>query len=297
MTALEPTLFASWLQSLLQARSLAMALWAGLAVLTLALLILMRTRWGQVKPLSKCVALSIYAHILFFGYAYGTHLFFARSRQPQDAVVKLQFVDDTQSQEQPNSQEWDRFAVDAPEAIQKTTLGRGRAEDGGVVERTELPGQPVTVNGQANVSFGSEKDPQAQPSVPRQWLAQRIRRPGEPAADLESPSVQPPVEVKPAGPIGQQLQRMAVRPDNPAAGPTGQKPQVPGEVVDVQSRMQRVAEQPLSRDAAAAAAGEADALKKAGAAAIFPPGTVISTAAQDLIRQLCAERGYADAAE
>ncbi|NNF78809.1 MAG: methylmalonyl-CoA mutase, partial [Rhizobiales bacterium] len=40
-----------------------------------------------------------------------------------------------------------------------------------------------------------------------------------------------------------------------------------------------------------------DALKKAGAAAIFPPGTVISEAAQDLIRQLSAERGYADAAE
>ena len=40
-----------------------------------------------------------------------------------------------------------------------------------------------------------------------------------------------------------------------------------------------------------------DALKQAGAAAIFPPGTVISSAAQDLIRQLSAERGYADAAE
>lgn len=40
-----------------------------------------------------------------------------------------------------------------------------------------------------------------------------------------------------------------------------------------------------------------DALKQAGAAAIFPPGTVISTAAQDLIRQLSTARGYADAAE
>ncbi|MEM7429810.1 MAG: methylmalonyl-CoA mutase [Pseudomonadota bacterium] len=40
-----------------------------------------------------------------------------------------------------------------------------------------------------------------------------------------------------------------------------------------------------------------DALTEAGAAAIFPPGTVISTAAQDLIRKLSAERGYADAAE
>ncbi len=40
-----------------------------------------------------------------------------------------------------------------------------------------------------------------------------------------------------------------------------------------------------------------DALKEAGAAAIFPPGTVISTAAQDLIKQLSTARGYADATE
>ena len=53
-----------------------LGLWLGLAVLTLALLILTRTRWGQAKPLGKCVALSIFAHVLLGGYAYGTKLIF-----------------------------------------------------------------------------------------------------------------------------------------------------------------------------------------------------------------------------
>lgn len=39
------------------------AVWGGLAVLTLALLVLIGTRWGQ-KPLSKCIALSLLAHVL-----------------------------------------------------------------------------------------------------------------------------------------------------------------------------------------------------------------------------------------
>jgi len=39
------------------------AVWGGLGVLTLALLVLIGTRWGQ-KPLGKCIALSLLAHVL-----------------------------------------------------------------------------------------------------------------------------------------------------------------------------------------------------------------------------------------
>ena len=50
-------------------------LWTGAAALTISLMILMRTRWGQAKPLSKCVILSVFAHVLLVGYAYMTELF------------------------------------------------------------------------------------------------------------------------------------------------------------------------------------------------------------------------------
>lgn len=45
------------------------ALWIGLAFLTVTLFILSRTRWGQERPLRKCLALSILAHVLLMGYA------------------------------------------------------------------------------------------------------------------------------------------------------------------------------------------------------------------------------------
>jgi len=40
-----------------------------------------------------------------------------------------------------------------------------------------------------------------------------------------------------------------------------------------------------------------DALHKAGAEAIFPPGTVIADAAEELIRKLNARLGHSEAAE
>src|SRR5262249_39796487 len=80
--------------ALYSAQTLGILLWIGLALLTVALVVLMRTRWGQTKPLSKCVALSIFAHILLGGYAYGTRLVFD---VPQggggERVVKVKVLD------------------------------------------------------------------------------------------------------------------------------------------------------------------------------------------------------------
>ena len=44
-------------------------LWLGLAIFTVGLAILMYTRWGQYKPLRKCMAMSLLAHLLLAGYA------------------------------------------------------------------------------------------------------------------------------------------------------------------------------------------------------------------------------------
>ncbi len=56
----EVILHASWLW---------ISIWCGLAFLTLALLVLMRTSWGHSNPLHKCAALSVLAHLLLAGYA------------------------------------------------------------------------------------------------------------------------------------------------------------------------------------------------------------------------------------
>ena len=63
-----------------------------MAILTIALLILMRTRWGQVQPLSKCVVLSVFAHMLLFLFAYGTRLLEVHTPVGGDDAIQLAFV-------------------------------------------------------------------------------------------------------------------------------------------------------------------------------------------------------------
>jgi hypothetical protein len=50
-------------------------LFAGLTLWTLSLFALMWTRWGQARPLVKCVALSIFAHVLLVLFMWGTRVF------------------------------------------------------------------------------------------------------------------------------------------------------------------------------------------------------------------------------
>ena len=63
-------LYLGRLWSLLTGTELVMALlWLGLATFTVALVVLIWTRWGQYRPLRKCLVLSILAHLLLAGYA------------------------------------------------------------------------------------------------------------------------------------------------------------------------------------------------------------------------------------
>ena len=71
---------------------LGIVIWIGVAVLLLALVILMRTRWGQSQPLSKCVVLSVFAHLLLFLYAHGTRLLDGRPTIGSDAPIHVAFI-------------------------------------------------------------------------------------------------------------------------------------------------------------------------------------------------------------
>src|SRR5215813_4289501 len=49
-------------------------LWIGLAFLIVALIVMIRTSWGQSHPLRKCAALSLLAHLLLLCYATSIHI-------------------------------------------------------------------------------------------------------------------------------------------------------------------------------------------------------------------------------
>lgn len=82
----------SWHAPTAGGRAMGIAVWIGVALLSLTLLVMMRTRWGQVQPLSKCVVLSVFAHVLLFLYAYGTHLLEERPPLAADPAIQLAFV-------------------------------------------------------------------------------------------------------------------------------------------------------------------------------------------------------------
>lgn len=55
-----------------QPRLLAVAFGIGFALLAITLFIASRTRWGQAKPLTKCIVLSVLAHVWLLMYALGS---------------------------------------------------------------------------------------------------------------------------------------------------------------------------------------------------------------------------------
>lgn len=61
--------FGELLQSLSRASWAWIGLWIGLAALSVAILVLLRTQWGNSQPLKKCVVLSLLAHLLLGIYA------------------------------------------------------------------------------------------------------------------------------------------------------------------------------------------------------------------------------------
>ncbi len=68
-------------------------LWAGLAALSITLLVLTRTRWGQSRPLRKCLLLSLLAHLLLAGYATTVQICSVGSQPEDESVMRVALTD------------------------------------------------------------------------------------------------------------------------------------------------------------------------------------------------------------
>lgn len=146
-----------------------LGLWIGLAGLTLALLILARTRWGQAKPLGKCVALSIFAHILLGGYAYGTKLIFTVPvvAEPEVAPIKMVELDPEPESTSNNTeskpiQPWNRFSPVA-DVQSAPEVSRQQGETSALPSPTGFDTQPIE---QANVIPDLSQPPVLEHSEP-----------------------------------------------------------------------------------------------------------------------------------
>lgn len=98
----------------------------GAIIFMLAAIVLVWTRWGAAKPIWKCVALSLFAHVLLGGYAYGTRLFFAQPSAIEDQPISFKIMDE-ETETLPNdpgeaeaaAQPWEKF-VDEKSAQPKS---------------------------------------------------------------------------------------------------------------------------------------------------------------------------------
>lgn len=67
--------------------------WLGLAVFTVTLAVLLYTRWGQYRPLRKCMALSILVHFMLASYAATIQIITPLPPRP-DSIINVSFGED-----------------------------------------------------------------------------------------------------------------------------------------------------------------------------------------------------------
>ncbi|MBP90277.1 MAG: hypothetical protein CMJ64_26820 [Planctomycetaceae bacterium] len=180
------TLLAEAGSASLASRILAAAIWTGLGVLTISLLILMRTRWGQAKPISKCIALSVFAHILFLTYAYTTRLIFdspAAEGGRGDIRVALSTTSDSDVSTRP-TRPWAEVPPDiavAPELLSP--------------DRVELPSSDTSEQGTSLPDFPWQPNELSQsevglPPTPAP-METRVEQPREPVPSPVHPPLGP----------------------------------------------------------------------------------------------------------
>ncbi|WDI42316.1 prenyltransferase/squalene oxidase repeat-containing protein [Bremerella sp. P1] len=161
-------------------------LWGGLAFITLSLLILMQTRWGQARPVSKCVVLSIFAHLLLMTYAQVTQLFapagVGNSAPVNIRLSQIDFQQEDQSESNKEVKPWDQLAMSpAPVEGLMTPL-----------ERMEMPAPDMPV------------PPMPQPPMPspqqRPWDIPQPQLPPEQVVENTMPATgpQPVLEMTPS---------------------------------------------------------------------------------------------------
>ena len=137
-------ILANFIDQLLQwcfnSSNLQILLLVGSGVLVIGLLTLALTRWGASRPVLKCVILSVMAHVLLIGFAWGTHMI---KPEEEDQLslsepMRVNFQEDVgESMKEADSDlaavapdastaEWERFSTRSPlpDLVPAETLGR-----------------------------------------------------------------------------------------------------------------------------------------------------------------------------
>ena len=151
-------------------------LMAGAVVLAIALVVLIRTRWGHSRSLEKCVLFSVLAHLLLTGYAATVQ--FVTYRAPQkEQFVRIALVDGPAGAERGNLSGVDPAASLPPPKPPKPTAIPGAADRKEVKPKAALVAEAKP----------QAKMPASQPKVALQSLAKPAA--AHAAAPIAAPNV------------------------------------------------------------------------------------------------------------
>ena len=216
-------------------------LWAGLAALSITLLVLMRTRWGQFKPLRKCLVLSLLAHLLLAGYATTVQIWSAGPQPTGEPTMRVALADDqssiTDSAASSEERPWEQFV---PDDSAKVPLVRPEPAD---VPKPEEPVPQLDIERPDSI-LEEETDPESILMEPVEPHAPLGRQPEV----VESPKAQRREAVPLVVPIHQpdEREQMAIDTQTPERETqTG----LPSVLQELPSVVPRVAEQADTVDA------------------------------------------------
>ncbi len=211
--------------------------WVGLVLVTVALLLLIRTRWGQ-QPLAKCVVLSLLAHVLLAIYMTTVNIVTATTDSPPGEGVHVAIVDGPVPEmvgESPATEPWDAIAPGDEMPIDTADLAplpEAPSLEPIVEPAREMPSEAAS----ADAGGLPEVPPSEEPPAPE--LLARNEPIIEPAAkrpdaaelpddEAESADLVPPPE-QPTQPVDTPDETKTDSPAEPHAGdaakPTGGQP-------------------------------------------------------------------------
>lgn len=202
---------------------------AGWCLVTILFVVMLRTRWGQVEPLSKCIWLSVLAHLLLLGYAQQT--VFPQAMGPgEEPSVAVQLTDTEwiepfdehvpEETELPDADEppWERLPTETsaePESIDLHRQSQDREEPRD--RETEVaPVEAVAALPEVSVRPVDLADS----ALPSTTVAMRPARQAAEAAPIEPLEPQREETAAEAGPVLPETPTVA-RTAPPIAGPSG----------------------------------------------------------------------------
>lgn len=262
--------FGDKLEALLAPRALWAILWGGLVLLTIALLVLMRTRWGQARPLSKCAVLSLFAHLLLIGYASMTQFFSAGSPPRREGTIEIDVLAENPADQssRPDATPdddvapWERLAVDKPTVEESPQLTRRESPQDAPVPQTDpAPSVPVAAHRPAPLPL----DHDALIDVPDRATASAPATspfPTVAAAQIESPQLP---KARPAAVVAPQpgeLDRLSTDVTAPTPPRRDLAERIPRDDNLMSDRLQRLAQLPTATTDADAVFALADQMER-----------------------------------